>query len=157
MKRACLNVQNAMGENITRRWQSETNPIMHSRFKSFTISPESCFESPLYTRRFGPNESAYISRFENRDLGRFHGIRRQNRLKRFQIENDSQKRGYHSWRSASQTRCPRALITGSFLEVHPRIFEIFFRTNTCRREHTSWPAHSGPPGPVPRHDPRPRN
>jgi len=47
----------------------------------------------FYTRRLIPNESRYIHRFENRDPDRLRGIRRKNRLKRFQIENDSQKGG----------------------------------------------------------------
>ena len=63
----------------------------NSTFKSPIISPESCFESRFYTRRFGPNESTYTSRFENRDPGRFRGIRKKNRPKRFHIENDSEK------------------------------------------------------------------
>ena len=57
--------------------------------------PESALNRVLrahfYTRRFGPHESTYIRRFENRDLSRLYGIRRKNRPKRFQIENDSQK------------------------------------------------------------------
>ena len=39
---------------------------------------------------------------KNRDPSRFRRIRRKNRPKRFQIENDSQ-RGYHSRQIASQT------------------------------------------------------
>ena len=63
------------------------------RGKSPRISPESVFNSGFYMRRFGPNESRYIRRFENRDLGRLYGIRRENRLKRFHIGNDSEKGG----------------------------------------------------------------
>src|SRR5712692_6506919 len=47
----------------------------------------------FYKRRFGPYESTYISRFEKCDLGRLRGILKKNRLKQFQIENDSQKGG----------------------------------------------------------------
>jgi len=47
----------------------------------------------FYKRRFGLYESTYLSRFEKCDLGRFRGILKKNRLKQFQIENDSQKGG----------------------------------------------------------------
>src|SRR6266571_4598807 len=47
----------------------------------------------FYTRRFGPYESTHIRRFENRNPGRLCEIRRKNRLKQFQIENDSRKGG----------------------------------------------------------------
>ena len=79
------------------------SPIGHNP-KPSIISPEPRFEAGFYTRRFGPHESIYISRFENRDPGRFQGIKRKNRLKRFQIENDSQKGGYHYRRIVPQTR-----------------------------------------------------
>src|SRR5881296_649159 len=62
-------------------------------FKSPIISPESRFEAGFYRRRLIPYESTYIRRFENRGLSRFRGIRKKNRPKRFQIENDSQKGG----------------------------------------------------------------
>src|SRR5213594_675617 len=61
--------------------------------KSFKTVFFSLFETGFCTRRFGPYESAYLSRFKNRHLGRFYGIRGKNRLKRFQIENDPQKGG----------------------------------------------------------------
>src|SRR5881397_796967 len=81
----------------------------NSTFKSPIISPESCFESRFYTRRFGPNESTYTSRFENRDPGRFRGIRRKNRPKRFQIENESQKGGTIPGRSRHKPPLPTVL------------------------------------------------
>src|SRR6059036_584105 len=62
-------------------------------FKSPIISPESRLESAFHTDRFGPNESRYNRRFENRDSSGLHGIRKKNRLNQFQTENDSQKGG----------------------------------------------------------------
>src|SRR5881296_3681686 len=83
-----------------------TGSSYNSTFKSPIISPESCFESPFYTRRFGPNKSIYIRRFENRDPGRLHGIRRKNRPKQFQIENDSEKGGTIPGRSRHRPVSP---------------------------------------------------
>ncbi len=60
----------------------------------------------FYTRRFGPNESRYIRRFENRDPGRLHGIRRKNRPEWFQIENGSQKGGTIPGRSRHKPGFP---------------------------------------------------
>jgi len=74
--------------------QAYGSPIVPK--KSPIISPDSRFESGFYTRRFGPHEIRYLSGFENGDSSRFRGIRRKNHPKRFQIENDSEKRGYHS-------------------------------------------------------------
>ena len=59
--------------------------------KSPIISPESLFESGFYKRRFGPNECARFPDVKIVHLGRLCIIRRQNRLKWFQIENDSEK------------------------------------------------------------------
>src|SRR6266700_3094539 len=92
---------------------SPPGPTRNSRHRNPRTSrqenrPESALNYVLRadfsTRRFGPNESPRFPDVKNRDPGRFHGIRRQNRLKRFQIENDSKKRGYQSWQVASQTR-----------------------------------------------------
>ncbi len=77
-----------MTPNYTRNESSQI--FRMNRPKS---APNRVLRVGFYTRRFGPYESTYIRRFENRDPGRLHGIRRKNRLKRFQIENDSQKGG----------------------------------------------------------------
>src|SRR5881628_3570948 len=77
-----------------------------STFKSSIISPESRFETGFYTRRLVPYESTYISRFEKRDPSRFRGIRWKNRLKRFQVENGSQKGGTIPGRSRHKPPLP---------------------------------------------------
>src|SRR6266567_2380793 len=57
--------------------------------------PESALNRVLradfYKRRLIPNESTYIRRFKNRDPSRLRVISGENRLKQFQVENDSQK------------------------------------------------------------------
>src|SRR6266568_2995252 len=68
-----------------------TMAVLHRGRAPSRISPESCFESPFYTRRFGPHESTYIRRFENRDPSRLQTTNAKNRPKQFQIEMDSQK------------------------------------------------------------------
>ena len=60
----------------------------------------------FYTCRLIPNESRYIRRFENRDPGRLHGIRRKNRPEWFQIENGSQKGGTIPGRSRHKPGFP---------------------------------------------------
>src|SRR6266568_4367025 len=86
--------------------RNETNLVSNCTFKSPRISLESRFESSFYTRRLGPHESRYFRRFENRDLGRLHGIRRKNRPKRFRIENDSRKGGTIPGRSCHRPATP---------------------------------------------------
>ena len=49
-------------------------------------------ELPKAPRRFTPARKCWISRFEKRDPADYTGIRRKNRPKQFQIENDSRKR-----------------------------------------------------------------
>src|SRR5881397_3368197 len=87
-----------------RRSKSNTREILlPNRPES---APNHVLRAHFYTRRFGPNEFPRFPDVKNRDPSRFHGIRRKNRLKRFQIENDSRKRGYYYRQLASQTRLP---------------------------------------------------
>ncbi len=74
--------------------------------KSPVISPESRFETGFYNRRLIPNESTYNRRFENHDPDRLCGIRRKNRPKQFQIENDPQKGGTIPGRSRDKPPLP---------------------------------------------------
>src|SRR6266568_3727572 len=99
---------------------------LFSTFKSSRISPESRLESHFYNRRLIPYESTYISRCKNRDPDRLCGIRRKNRLKRFQIENGSQKGGTIPGRSRHRQDSP-----GNWFVNCPEKFgpsNLFFQT-----------------------------
>ena len=81
----------------------------------------------FYTRRFGPNESGYLSRFENRDPSRFQRIRKKNRPERFQIENDSQKGGTIPGRSCHKPALPMLWfkgMSGKTWPLNPRFLTI---------------------------------
>jgi hypothetical protein len=72
--------------------KSETNRLPIFLIKSPIISPDSGFESRLHSPTYRPRTKVAKSLgTKNRDLDRLCKISRKNPLKRFQIENDSQR------------------------------------------------------------------